>query len=151
MVERWFVAALHVLTLGIGMAGIVARSIALRNVARGDSGAVAQALNADNAWGLAAILWLVTGLLRAFAGLEKGTDYYLANSLFWVKMALFGLIFVLELRPMITLIRWRIQRGRGQTPDLAPAGDFARAGAIQIILLVVMVFLASAMARGFGV
>ena len=43
-------------------------------------------------WGIAAALWLVTGLLRAFAGLEKGTGFYLASPLFWTKMGLFLLV-----------------------------------------------------------
>lgn len=150
MFEQWIVAALHVLTLGIGMSAIVARSIALRNVARGDRGALGQALMADNFWGVAALLWLSTGLVRVFSGVEKGSAYYAANSFFWVKMALFALIIVLELRPMITLIRWRIQGARKQTPDLAPAGAFATSGAIQTVLLVVMVLLATGMARGLG-
>ena len=34
-------------------------------------------------------LWLVTGLLRAFAGLEKATAFYISNGFFYVKMALF--------------------------------------------------------------
>jgi putative membrane protein len=32
---------------------------------------------ADSFWGIAALLWIVTGLWRAFGGLEKGSDYYL--------------------------------------------------------------------------
>ena len=46
-------------------------------------------------WGVAALLWLVTGLLRAFGGLEKGTQFYLTSNLFWVKMTLFGIIVLL--------------------------------------------------------
>jgi len=35
--------------------------------------------HADNWYGVAAILWVVTGLLRAYGGLEKGSAYYLEN------------------------------------------------------------------------
>ena len=38
-----------------------------------------------------------TGLLRAFAGLEKGSAYYLANSTFHLKIGLFLLILALEI------------------------------------------------------
>jgi len=44
---------------------------------------------------VAAGLWIVTGLLRAFAGFEKGTAYYLENDAFLIKMALLILILIL--------------------------------------------------------
>src|SRR3546814_12900469 len=58
---------------------------------------------------------LATGLLRAFAGLEKGTDFYLASHLFWLKMALFVAIVLLEIRPMLTFMRWRAVVRGGDT------------------------------------
>ena len=58
----------------------------------------------------------MTGLLRAFAGLEKGTAFYLASPLFWLKMALFVAIVALELWPMATFIRWRREQKQGVAP-----------------------------------
>jgi putative membrane protein len=105
---------------------------------------------ADGFWGLAALVWLGTGLPRAFAGFEKGADYYLGNGLFHAKLTLFGLIVLLELAPMITLIRWRRQRRRGEAIDTSKAPTFARISEVQAGLIVVIVLLATAMARGIG-
>ena len=65
-------------------------------------------------------------------------------------MALFGLIFVLELGPIITFIR-RSQVARGERPDTRLAARFARVSFLQAILVVTMVLAATAMARGYGV
>lgn len=67
--------------------------------------------------GISAGILLITGLMRAFGGYEKGTDYYLHQPLFHLKMTLFVIILLLELAPMITLIKWRIALGRGAAID----------------------------------
>jgi putative membrane protein len=105
---------------------------------------------ADSLWGLAALLWISTGLWRLLAGLEKGTGYYLQNHVFLTKMALLILILVLELRPMVTLIRWRSAVSRDQLPDTRTALSLARISFVQAGLVVLMVFAATAMARGVG-
>jgi len=106
---------------------------------------------ADAWWGIAALLWIGTGLVRAFGGYEKGSFYYLHNHLFWAKMGLLAAILVLELGPMIALIRWRTAVARGGMPDTRAAGRFARISFVQGILVVLMVLAATAMARGYGV
>ena len=58
-------------------------------------------LAADAAWGAAAGLWIVSGLGRVFFG-GKEPGFYWRNGFFWMKLALFGAIVVLELAPMIT-------------------------------------------------
>src|SRR5262245_15420883 len=94
-----FLAAVHLLTFGLGFASIWMRAHALRNLR--DSSGIKQVLAADNLWGLAALLWIATGLWRAFGGLEKGTEFYIHNTAFLVKMGLFLVVFVLEARPMV--------------------------------------------------
>ena len=101
-------------------------------------------------WGIAAALWLVTGLLRAFGGLEKGSQFYLASTLFWTKMALFAAVVILEIRPMTTFIRWRRALSRGQVPDTSSARTLYLINHAEMGLVVLMVFVASFMARGFG-
>ena len=105
------VSSLHVLALAIGLPAVFLRGRALKGPL--DADGVRRLLAADNVWGVAAVLWIVTGLLRAFGGLEKGTEFYLRSPLFWTKMILFLLILVLEIRPMITFIGWRMRLGRG--------------------------------------
>src|SRR5262245_7452709 len=99
------VSSLHVLALAIGLPSVFLRGRALRGPL--DHAGLLRLFAADNMWAVAAALWLVTGLLRAFAGLEKGSAFYLGAPLFWTKMALFALVVVLEIGPMITFIRWR--------------------------------------------
>ncbi|MBK9514165.1 MAG: DUF2214 family protein [Flavobacteriales bacterium] len=67
---------------------------------------------ADNWYGVAALCWVITGLWRAFGGLEKGSEFYLESHWFIGKMGLFALVFLFELWPMVTLVRWRIDRKR---------------------------------------
>lgn len=148
MLTGYAFATLHLLALAIGFGAVWARGRALSGVV--DAAALKRALYADNFWGVAAVLWLATGLPRAFMGLEKGSAYYLHNLAFHGKMGLFLLIFALELWPMVTLIRWRIRLGRGEMPDVTPARAFARISYGQVALLVLMVLAAAAMARGIG-
>jgi putative membrane protein len=148
MVIRWLAAAVHLLALGIGLGAGWARSRALRRAP--DEGAVRFALGADAAWGIAALLWVSTGLWRAFGGLEKGTAYYVANHVFWLKMALFVVITAMEIPMAVALGRWRTRLRRGEAIDTARAGTFATLGTVQAALVVAMVFAATAMARGFG-
>jgi putative membrane protein len=148
MTARWLAASLHLLALGIGLGAVWARGRALRSSL--DAGALRQLFFADTLWGLAAVLWISTGLWRLLAGLEKGTGYYLQNHLFLTKMALLVLVLLLEIRPMITLIRWRKTVSRGEAPDTRAAPLLARISFAQAWLIVLMVFAATAMARGMG-
>ena len=93
---------------------------------------------------------IATGLLRTFAGLEEGSAYYLHNRAFWIKMALLGCILLPEVWPMTTLMRWRMRQARGQPLDTCAAPVVARISAVQTLLIMVMVFAATAMARGLG-
>jgi putative membrane protein len=145
---RWLAASLHLLALGIGLGAVWARGRILRSSL--DTRSLRQAFLADSLWGLAAVLWISTGLWRLLAGLEKGTGYYLQNHVFLTKMALLALVLVLEVRPMITLIRWRAAVSRGEAPDTAKAGLLARISFVQVGLIVLMILAATAMARGLG-
>jgi putative membrane protein len=140
------VAALHYLALAIGLPAVFLRGRALRGPL--DRAGVDRALAADTAWGIAAILWVATGLLRAFGGLEKGSAFYLQSRLFYLKMALFVAILALEVRPIVAFTRWRRARGRGARVDTAQAPVLARLNHAQLALAILMVFVASAVARG---
>lgn len=70
---------------------------------------------------------------------------------FWLKMTMLIAILALEVAPMLTLIRWRIQSGKGQTLDLKRAPLFGAISYVQTGMLVVMVVAAALMARGAGI
>ena len=143
------VSSLHVLALALGLPSVFLRGRALKRPL--DREGLARLFAADNVWGIAALLWLVTGLLRAFGGLDKGSAFYLASRLFWLKLALFALVVALEVRPMLTFIRWRRDLGRGAIPDTSSAAALAHVNHAEMALVVIIVLVASFMARGFGV
>lgn len=147
MTIRWLLATLHLLALGIGLGSVWARARALSSEL--DPVRLRRVFYADTWWGVAAIIWISTGLWRLLGGLEKGTDYYLHNHLFMAKMALLVTILVLELSPMMGLIRWRATLARGGVVDTSRAAWYAKASRIQVVLVVLMVLAATGMARGY--
>jgi putative membrane protein len=149
MLVRWLFAWLHLLGLGIGLGAVWARARALRGTL--DTAGLRRVFHADGWWGVAAAIWIGTGLVRMIGGLEKGMDYYLRNHVFWSKMALLLVILVLEIGPAVTLARWRVQLARGLQPDTGRAERFARISYLEAILVLLMVLAATAMARGIGV
>ena len=147
MLAHWSLAAIHLLAFALGFWAVLTRGTALRRLA-GGADVVRNVLVADNVWGLSALVLLVTGGMRAFAGYEKGADYYLYQPLFHLKMTLFVAILLLEIAPMIALIKWRIALGKGGAIDPSRAGRFARISHLEALLLILMVIAATGMARG---
>jgi len=99
--------------------------------------------------GVAAALWLLTGLARAFGHVEKAPEFYLRNGFFWIKMALCVSVVALEIWPMVTFIRWRSAR-RGSRP-LSGFDRLSRlvfVDDVESALVVLIPFAAAAMARG---
>jgi putative membrane protein len=146
MLAHWFLAAVHLLAFALGFWAVLTRGTALRRLVAG-VGEARSVLIADNLWGISALILLISGGMRAFGGYEKGTDYYLHQPLFHLKMTLFVLILLLEIAPMVTLIKWRIALGRGAAIDAGRAKLFARISHIEALLLLLMVVAATGMAR----
>ena len=147
MLVHWFLAAIHLLAFALGFWAVLTRGTAFSRLAAG-VGEAKRVLLADNLWGIAALVLLVTGGMRAFGGFEKGADYYLHQPLFHLKMTLFVLLLLIELAPMITLVKWRIALARGKAFDTARAKLYARISHVEALLLVLMVIAATGMARG---
>lgn len=148
MTLRWLVAALHLAALGLGGGAILARAFGLQRLKSVND--LPGVFFADTLWGLAAFVWISTGLVRAFAGFEKGSAYYLESSSFWIKMAMLLVVLVLEVAPMVTLIRWRVLSKKGGDIDLNRGKSLARTSYVQAVLILGMVFAATAMARGLN-
>jgi putative membrane protein len=138
-------SAIHVLTLALGLGAVFGRGRALAVPL--DEAGWRRLLAADNLWGLAAVLWLASGLGRVFFG-GKEPAFYWHNGLFWLKLALFGLVFVLELKPMITFIRVRSARRRRTDLPQFSVEALLRINSAEIVLVVGIVFVAAFMARG---
>jgi len=97
MTIRWLLAALHLLALGVGLGAVWARGRAFQ--APLDVRGLRRVFYADTWWGVAALVWIGTGLVRAFGGYEKGSFYYLHNHAFWAKMGLLEPLRADQLRP----------------------------------------------------
>jgi putative membrane protein len=149
MTVRWMLAAFHLLALGVGLGSVWARARALRAPLE-SPGAFNRVFYADSLWGIAALVWITTGVARAFGGFEKGTSYYMQNGFFLAKMALLLVILCLEVWPMVTLIRWRLALRRGERVRTDRASSMAWISMIEAVLVILMVFAATAMARGLG-
>ncbi|MDH3457307.1 MAG: DUF2214 family protein [Gemmatimonadota bacterium] len=149
MTLPWVIAALHLLALGVGLGAIFARARALNHVRHQPR--LRTIFFANNLWGVAALLWLGTGLWRAFGGLEKAAAYYFAEPLFHAKLGLVALLIVLEIWPMVTLIRWRLAVRRGDSVSLARAQGMARVSYLQTLIVIAIVFLAVGISRGAGI
>jgi len=138
-------SAVHLLTLALGLGAVFMRGRALARPL--DEAGWQRLLAADNVWGAAAGLWIASGLGRVFFG-GKEPGFYWRNGFFWVKLALFGLVFALELTPMMTFIRVRSARRRGTALPRFPVEAYCRINSAEIVLVVAIVFAAAFMARG---
>ena len=148
---RIALASLHLVAFGIGLGAVWMRARALRGPL--ERGGLARAFTADAWWGLSALLLLSTGLWRLFGETEKMSSYYLANHVFYAKMGFLVLILLLEVGPMITLIRWRRARSASSlnTAAVVPAARrIVVISYIEALLLVAMVIAATMMTRGYG-
>jgi putative membrane protein len=143
----WLLASVHLLAVAAAFASIFVRAALLRRVANATA-LLRPIFLADALWGVTALVLLGTGLWRLFGMTDKVAAYYFGNGAYWTKMTLLVLILVLELRPMLTLLRWRFALRRGETPDLSVARGLGTISLIQGHLLMGMILAAAAMARG---
>ena len=104
----------------------------------------------DIAYFAAAILALVTGLLRLFF-YAKGVGFYLPNPAFSVKMVLYVAIALISIVPTRHFLRWRraLDAG-GPPPDAAAVSRVRRLLHVELGLAALMPLAAVLMARGIG-
>lgn len=145
-------SGLHIAGIILAFMGIRGRIAALGQTRHGHLEFMPALFRADNAWGISAMVLLATGLIRAFTAYEKGSAFYLHNTAFYLKLGLFVLVFILEIAPMVTLIRWRISTARGQGIGLAELTQKSQwmlvISVVQAVLLVAFLILGPIMARG---
>lgn len=143
------VAVIHLAMIPLGVALLILRASALAAAERPEQ--LKRVLLWDNLYAGAALLWVGSGLLRAFAGLEKGSAYYLANHAFWGKMLLLAVVLGAEAVPMVAFIRLRVRMATGQAPSLERKGLLLRMHWVELFAIVGMVVMAVLMSRGIGV
>lgn len=142
-------AAVHLMSLALGVLSLTQRARALVAAERGEH--LKPVFFWDAVYGLVAVVWLGSGLWRAFGGVEKGSDYYLSNHVFWTKMLLLLILIGFEGYLAVTFVRWRIQRKKNEPVSLAHKARLVRFHYVQFWLMLGMVAMATLMARGVGV
>jgi putative membrane protein len=149
---RIALAVLHLVGLSIAVGSIYLRALTFSDIT--DRAALHRGFRADNWWGISALILIATGLWRVFGGMEKTSSYYWPNLVFQAKMALLGLVLLLEIWPMITLLSWRWAEGRSALPTMdvirRKGKRIARISDLQALLLVGIIVAAVMMARGYG-
>ena len=104
----------------------------------------------DLFYGLSAAALLLFGGARLGAS-PKGILFYSDNWVFWLKLAVFGLIGLMSIVPTVRFIRWRRAfAAHGTLPDEAVWRSTRFWVMAQLHLLPVVAVAAAAMARGLG-
>lgn len=144
-----FIPYLHYLSIMVLMGSLITEHLMLKPGL--DQGQVRTLAGIDLVYGIAAILVLATGLLRWFV-YGKGSDFYLSNPLFHVKLTLFVVIGVLSIFPTLKFLRWKKQFRRGEDPDISGKAVKRQLMFIRFELLIVAIIplLAVMIARGKG-
>ena len=108
-------------------------------------------LRIDAAYGVAAAVLLVVGLLRVFYT-EKGPAYYFYSAPFLVKLALFLIVGVTSIYPTWQFLGWRgaLRTGRVPALDDAVRRRVRIVVHVELTLLFVIMLCAALMARGIG-
>jgi putative membrane protein len=145
MVFPALLSAVHILALGLGLSALASRGHALAG--RLDEAGWRRLLAADSLWGIAALLWIASGLARVFFG-GKSPDFYWYNGLFWVKVTLFALVAAMEIPLGTVFMKVRAARSRGTALPPVPVERFRRINRLETVFVVVIVFVAAFMARG---
>lgn len=145
----WLVASLHHLAV-FTLAAILAYELALTS---GDlDGRTILRLSRVDAWyGVTAAFVVAAGLARVFLG-AKGADYYAANFLFWIKMALFATIAGVSVLPTLRYLVWRraVRNHEAYKPSRAEIAGVRRALWIEVALFALIPVVAAGMARDYG-
>jgi putative membrane protein len=108
-------------------------------------------LRVDFAFGMAAVVLLVVGLLRVFY-FEKGAAYYFHSIPFIVKLSLFAAVGLASIYPTMKFVSWRGALKEGRAPMVAPA-TLRRLRMVvhaELAGIVVILLCAALMARGIG-
>lgn len=105
----------------------------------------------DRVYGMMAAAVVIAGASRLLFGTVE-TGFLIGNVFFWAKMAAFGGVGLLSIRPTLAYIRWNreVASDRAWQPPLDEIATARRAVVLQLVLFPVVPACAALMARGFG-
>ncbi len=149
MVLDWALASLHHLAI-FTLAAILAFELAL-TAGEVSATTVGRLARIDAWYGIVAALVLAVGISRVVFG-AKGPDYYMINTFFWTKMALFAAVGGISIAPTLRYLVWR--RAVRVDPTFRPEAAAVRTVRLALwaeaALFAGIPVAAAAMARGFG-
>jgi putative membrane protein len=149
MFTDWALASLHHLAIFTLAATIAAELAILMGII--DAKAIVRLAAIDAGYGAAAAAVVIFGVARVIWG-AKGYEYYLANHIFWTKMALFLIVGLLSIRPTFRYLSWRRQL-RANAAFAPATAEVARMRAFlwaEAAFFLAIPVAAAAMARGYG-
>jgi putative membrane protein len=149
MFTDWALASLHHLAIFTLAATIAAELAILMGII--DAKAIVRLAAIDAGYGAAAAAVVIFGVARVIWG-AKGYEYYLANHIFWTKMALFLIVGLLSIRPTFRYLAWRRQL-RANAAFAPATAEVARMRAYlwaEAAFFLAIPVAAAAMARGYG-
>jgi putative membrane protein len=149
MFVDWALASLHHLAIFALAATIAAELAILTGII--DAKAIVRLATIDAGYGAAATAVVIFGVARVIWG-AKGYEYYLANHIFWTKMALFLIVGLLSIRPTFRYLAWRRQL-RANAAFAPATAEVARMRAYlwaEAAFFLAIPVAAAAMARGYG-
>jgi putative membrane protein len=103
----------------------------------------------DAAYGVAATVLLIAGLLRVLYT-EKGAAYYFASGSFLTKLTLFAIVGLLSIYPTMVFLGWRKSLRAQNVPalDVGVRRKLRLLIHVELTLLFVIMLMAVMMARG---
>ena len=108
-------------------------------------------LQVDSVYGISAGVLIVVGLLRVFF-FEKGSVFYLNNTMYWVKMGLFILVGLLSIYPTVRFLKWRTNLKENKTPEITD-DEYKKIRLfvhLELTGILLILIVAPMMARGIG-
>jgi len=149
MISEAIAAYAHYLSIFLTLALLAAEFVLFRPAMSATTVALLPRL--DLAYLFGAIAIVVTGLLRVFF-FAKGAEYYAANYVFWIKMAMFVAVALLSLPPTFAFMRNRTAAAGGAlTLDAAAYRRTRRFLHAELGIFFLIPLAAALMARGFGI
>ncbi len=140
----------HYLSLMLCFGALVFERIRLKPSP--DRGEAISLILADVVYGGAGIVLLISGILRV-RSFGQGTEFYVHNPIFWVKIVLFIVVGLISLYPTITYILWALPISKGDLPEVSEklVQRLRFVLNIELIGFCIIPLFATLMARGVGI
>lgn len=150
MLTDWILACFHHIAV-FSLASVLAAELALISLDL-SAQSIRRLVAIDLWYGILAGLVIAFGAMRVIWG-AKGYEYYVANHIFWTKMALFLAVGLLSIPPTLRYLAWG-RNLKTEAAFLPQAAEIARVRTflwLEAALFLCIPIAAAAMARGYGI